>query len=187
MKRENDIRLNGKWGHAAPGGILPPHPLALKEMKVVTIKIDILSCFIHDSMPGSIFMQMVEKDNKYPTRLGQSWTDEETVKLLSSIQKKKTIGEIATEHERTTGGITGKLRSLAADYHFNDKRPIEEIQKFTGLSKEQIEFEIKRREKRKKHTEIPVESTQTPVDLANIMFILNDIQTKVNKLLERSQ
>lgn len=120
-------------------------------------------------------------------RHGQPWSDQETVKLLSSIQKKKTIDEIAVEHERSNGGITSRIRILAADYHFNDKRPIEEIQKFTGLSKEQIEEIIKKREKRKKHTEIPVESNQTPVDLANIMFILNDIQTKVNKLLERSQ
>ena len=149
-------------------------------------KIDILPCFIHGSMPGTIFRQMAETDPNCPARMGQMWSDEETQQLLQSIQKKKTIQEIAVEHERTNGGITSRLRTLAADYHFNDKRPIEEIQKFTGLSKEQIEEIIKKREKKDKPVERKHTQLQTdPVDLANIMLILNDIQTKVNKLLER--
>ena len=33
--------------------------------------------------------------SKYPSRLGQPWKDDEIVKLLKSIQKKKTIEDIA--------------------------------------------------------------------------------------------
>lgn len=83
--------------------------------------------------------------SKHPSRIGQPWKDEEIEKLLRNIQKKKTMEEIAKEHERTIGGIYSRIREIAADYHFNDNRPIEEIQKYTGITKEEIEDAIKRR------------------------------------------
>lgn len=81
---------------------------------------------------------------KYPTRLGQPWKEDEVVKLLTSIQKKKSVEEIAKEHDRTVGGINAYIRKLAVDYHMNDNRTMEEIQKYTGLTKEQIEDAIKK-------------------------------------------
>ena len=86
-----------------------------------------------------------DNPDKYPSRMGQSWDDEEVVKLLTSIQKKKSVQEIAVEHGRTEGGITAELRKLAADYHYNDKRSMEEIQKYTGLSQVVIEKTIAKR------------------------------------------
>lgn len=128
--------------------------------------------------------------SKYPSRLGQPWKEDEVVKLLTSIQKKKSIGEIAKEHDRTEGGINSYIRKLAVDYHINDKRPMEEIQRFTGLSKEQIEDAIKKREfkdavkkskvdKKKKATE---EELPTMLE---IVSLLKDIQGKLNTLLEK--
>ena len=90
---------------------------------------------------------MVENDaSKYPGRMGQKWEQEEVQKLLASIKEKKPISEIATEHERTIGGIKSELKKLAADYWFKDKKLLEEIVKLTGLPKEDIELTIKRRE-----------------------------------------
>jgi len=89
---------------------------------------------------------MFEKDpTKYPARLGKKWENEEVNKLLSSIRNKKSIAEIATEHERTIGGINGRRKQMAADYWFNDKKLMEEIQNITGLSKGEIEEAIDRR------------------------------------------
>ena len=95
----------------------------------------------------SMYVKMVENDaSKYPGRMGQKWEQEEVQKLLASIKEKKPISEIATEHERTIGGIKSELKKLAADYWFKDKKPLEEIVKLTGLPKEDIELTIKRRE-----------------------------------------
>ena len=106
---------------------------------------------------------MVEKDTtKYPARLGARWDDDEVRKLLTSIQKKKPILEIAIEHQRTTGAINAEMKKLAADYWFNDKRPIEEIIKFTGLTKEEIEYTIKRRTATM-DTEFPIAPPPPPV------------------------
>ena len=90
---------------------------------------------------------MVENDaSKYPARMGKKWEQEEVQKLLASIKEKKPISEIATEHERTDGGIKSELKKLAANYWFKDKKLLEEIVKLTGLPKEDIELAIKKRE-----------------------------------------
>jgi hypothetical protein len=74
--------------------------------------------------------------------MGKPWTDEEVVQLLASIKKKKSIEDIAAEHQRTVGGINGQRKRLAIDYYFNDDRTIEQIGKFTGLTEEQIKDAI---------------------------------------------
>jgi len=141
--------------------------------------------------------------SKYPARMGQGWKDDEVLKLLTSIQKKKPIDTIAKEHDRTIGGIRSYIRKLAADYHFNDQRSMEEIQKFTGLTKEEIEDVIRRQEikhatsKQKKqpisdsssntNTNVQTEKNRNE-DIPNIqeMFsILQDIQAKLTILLEK--
>jgi predicted transcriptional regulator len=134
--------------------------------------------------------------SNYPTRLGQPWKDDEILKLLTSIQKKKSIEEIAKEHDRTEGGINSYIKKLAADYYFNDKRPIEEIQKFTGLTKEEIEDAIKMRERKntvKKSCEtskpkVAKQKKATEEELPTmleVVSLLKDIQTKLNTLLEK--
>lgn len=127
---------------------------------------------------------------------GKKWTDEETRILLTSIRLKKPIGEIAIEHGRTIGAIEARQRKLAADYWYNDKRPIDQIMKFTGLTEEQVNEAIHRRSA--KYTansnirepevvsllkkEILPNSTG---DMKEVISLLKDIQTKLNLLLEK--
>jgi hypothetical protein len=140
---------------------------------------------------SNIFEKMVEKDPiKYPARMGKKWEDDEVVKLLRSIQKKKSISDIATEHQRTIGAINSERRKLAADYWFHDKRPIEEIIKFTGLTKEEIEDTIKRRtaarEFKAKQT-VTEDLVEIPSDMKEVIILLKDIQTKLSFLMEKVQ
>lgn len=83
--------------------------------------------------------------SKYPTRMGKPWDDEEVIKMLIAIRKKKTIKEIAESHERTTGGIHSKLKGLAVDYFYNDEKPISEIEKITGLSSQVIQEAVNKK------------------------------------------
>ena len=90
-------------------------------------------------------MSVVKKDSPtYPARMGKKWDDKEVLTLLSSIKNKKSISDIAIEHQRTRGAINSERRKLATDYWFKDKRPIEEIITITGLTKKNIETIIKR-------------------------------------------
>lgn len=88
---------------------------------------------------------MTTNTGALPSRHGLSWGSDEIQKLLQSIKRKETIEHIAAMHQRTVGGIKARLRELAAQYHFNDGRPIEEIMKFTGLSTDEILDTIQRR------------------------------------------
>ena len=81
-----------------------------------------------------------------PARHGKSWSDEEIQKLLQAVRRKENHAQIATAHERTQGGIRSRLRELAADYYFNDNRPLDDIEKFTGLDLETITDAIARRQ-----------------------------------------
>lgn len=100
-----------------------------------------------------------------PPRHGQAWTDDEVQQLLQRVKKQESIFKIATEHQRSTGSIRGRLRQLAADYYFNDNRPIEQIMKFTGLDAETIADAISRRQwqlDNQKKTETINSSIQQP-------------------------
>lgn len=79
-------------------------------------------------------------------RKGKKWEDDEVLKLLTSIQKKKSVADIAAEHERSPSAINAQRKKLAADYWFNDKKSIEYISKWTGLSKGEIEEAVERRQ-----------------------------------------
>jgi len=136
-----------------------------------------------------------QEPGKYPARMGSPWKGEEIVKLLTAVRNKKTISEIATEHERTEGSITSKLRTLAGDYYYNDNRPIEEIQKFTGLSEEVILDAIKSREwkeqKKELKTKSVIKQTKKEEEVkknenAEIMAMLKDINKKLDLLLQIS-
>jgi len=129
--------------------------------------------------------------SKYPSRMGKAWRDEEVQQLLNSIQQKKSIEDIAKEHERTVGGIQSRLRELAAAY-FNDKRPMKDIMRFTGLTEEEIEDTVLRRSKPKlpkqskpnvimKAPERVIEETMEKGDM---IAVLKDIQVKVALLLK---
>lgn len=90
---------------------------------------------------------------KYPKRMGYPWLHDEEHKLLSSIREKKNIENIAGEHQRTTSAIKCKLRSFAFDYYCENKT-VEQIQKFTGLTEDEIKDAIARRQNNYKQNKI---------------------------------
>jgi hypothetical protein len=87
-----------------------------------------------------------EQNPERYANIGKSWKDEEIVKLLANVQKGLTHPQIAENHARTVGSISSKLKGIAADYYFNDERPIDEIKKYTGLSVEDITDAISKRQ-----------------------------------------
>jgi hypothetical protein len=97
-------------------------------------------------MSGAYCKSIKEQNPERFANVGKSWKDEEIVKLLSNVQKRLTHAEISENHQRTVGSITSKLKEIAADYYFNDERPIDEIKKYTGLSVEAISESISKRQ-----------------------------------------
>jgi hypothetical protein len=86
-----------------------------------------------------------EPSKSKPLRHGLAWKDDEVIRMLMAIRKKKTIKEIAETHERTSGGVHSKLKSLAVEYFYNDEKPISEIEKITGLSTQVIQYAVNKK------------------------------------------
>jgi hypothetical protein len=84
------------------------------------------------------------------------------VNLLACVQKKMNHADIAEKHKRTDKSILWQLKSIAADYYFNDKIPLANIMKYTGLSPEQIGDAIA---KRKNQNEI-AQKKEAPISAA---------------------
>jgi hypothetical protein len=97
-------------------------------------------------MSGANCKNLKEQNPERYANLGKSWNEEDIVKLLSEVQKGLTHTEISENHRRTVGSITSKLKGIAADYYFNDERPVNEIKKYTGLSIESISEAISKRQ-----------------------------------------
>ena len=152
----------------------------------------------------SNFCKLAESDpSKYAGRMGQPWKEDEVKQLLQSIKQKKSIEDIAGEHQRTVGAITAQQRKLAYDYYSNDNMPIDMIISFTGLTEDEIQQtitrysaakekkQIKEEKPHKNVKEVPItQSTKAPfeweqLDRSEIIMLLKDIQRKLDILLAK--
>jgi Werner syndrome ATP-dependent helicase len=73
----------------------------------------------------------------------KKWTVNEEKLLLKEIKDGLTINDIATNHGRTISAIKHRQRHIASTMHTRGKK-IEEIVKTTGLTDDQVKYEIKR-------------------------------------------
>lgn len=73
-----------------------------------------------------------------PVRMGKAWSLEEELRVLESVQRKKDIKTIALEHERTAGGIRGRLRKIAVEDYLTQTHSLDEITTKTGLTSDEI-------------------------------------------------
>jgi len=123
-----------------------------------------------------------------PLRHGQPWTDDEIQKLLQAIKRKDTLEQIAESHQRSTGGVRGRLRQLAADYYFNDNRSIEQIMIFTGLDKATIVDVISRRERgldsKKEKISIVPSAVEVKKEGRPMITLLTEIRDIMKEMLE---
>ena len=120
-----------------------------------------------------------------PIRQGKPWVHEEIMQLLHRVAIKKSITEIAAEHQRSTGGITSRLREIAADYHYENKMSMEDIKKFTALSEEVILDAISRRKtviKAKPNVKVP-EVKEENSELMEILVTVKDIQRMMQEFI----
>jgi len=128
----------------------------------------------------SSYLKLVaENPDKYPSRMGQPWTKDETSDLLNAVSDGQTIKDIASHHERTIGGIRSRLCIIAAELHFKNKSTMEDIAKKTGLSASEIENAIFAKE-----AKIKKNMADTKIEVGELITVMREINSKLNELIE---
>ena len=131
----------------------------------------------------NMFTDLVKHNpEKYPARMGQPWKREEDNKLFEELEKLMSIEDIASEHERTKGAITSRLRVLAYEMFTHEHRTKEYISEKTKMSIDQIDEAIVRRQqpmtKKERH------SPDSKKIIIELLKQVQDIQKKLTELLE---
>jgi hypothetical protein len=63
--------------------------------------------------------------SELPIRIGLRWDNDEIDKLLASIKSRKSIPDIAMEHQRTKKAIEFKIKELSEKFFLEDFKLIE--------------------------------------------------------------
>ncbi len=130
-------------------------------------------------------------DKKYPSNVGQKWTQDEESLLLNELDQNIDLKIIAENHKRTTGGIKSRCKCIAYKMHLNNI-PHDEILQKTKLDVKTLEQTIEKRNNfqlgvnKKKSTKIKTEK-QTSSSNIDINEMKNDIIELKKTINEMSQ
>ena len=123
--------------------------------------------------------------NKIPLKRGKKWSEEEDAQMLNLLKDKKTYEDISNVIDRTPNAVKCHIEKLVYDSYTNNTETLDEISKWSGLTKAEIDYVIvinnnkanKVKQKEKTHNDLS--------ELKHITSLLNDIQTKVNKIMDK--
>lgn len=109
-----------------------------------------------------------------PENHGNKWTKLEEDQLLEELTTDLTIAMISNIHKRTTGGISGKIKSIAYKLYLNNE-PLANIISITRLTEKEIDDVITHRKKKKQTS-----PTSTSLQPNDIICIENLTDTNAN-------
>ena len=131
----------------------------------------------------SYFLKM--RENTGLTRIGEAWTNDEEMKILSSLANSKTIEEISNEIQRTSGAIRSRLKHISLEMHKNGVKH-EDITRLTSITSaeinEAIERKIRKEEAPKKIVPISNIETITKTDFMEMKCLLYEIRDYLKKI-----
>ena len=104
-----------------------------------------------------------ENPEKYPTKLGEKWSDEEETELRQAIKAGIPKNEISKTLGRTVGGINARIGVIIRRCHFDYKWDVRKIESHTGVFPAIIEKIVEKADEsfKTKAKEFTTASTQT--------------------------
>ena len=133
---------------------------------------------------GTIIKEL--KNNEETSNAGKKWTSDEDELLVEEIKEKIAYKEIALNHKRTISSIKIRVIShiIYPKYHLNIESNIEKISVEYNLDNELIIKYINRlKSVETKQKSVKVDEKQLFEFLQNLENKMNEINTKLNKLL----
>ena len=121
------------------------------------------------------------KDTKYPSNMGQKWSDEEEILLLEELNNNIDIEIIAQKHSRTIGGINSRRRKIAYQMYLKNIS-IEEIIRQTKLDNNSIEETIKQRHNNAKIKTKEIDNVFISINKNDYIELQNDVKSIKNDI-----
>jgi hypothetical protein len=139
---------------------------------------------------GNGFWDTMRNSNKdkYPSNMGQKWSDYEETLLLEELNNNIDIEKIAQTHSRTIGGINSRRQEIAYKMYLK-KLSIEEIIKQTKLDYYCIQQTIQNRQKEqnnnsKKNKTIEADNIFISINKNDYIELQNDVKKMKNDIKE---
>jgi hypothetical protein len=90
-------------------------------------------------------IKTLNPDKEYPKNLGKPWSNKEETQLLDEVSKNIDMESISQIHERTLGGIVGRIKEIGYKMYLKNCS-IDEIMETTKLDNNQINETIERKQ-----------------------------------------
>jgi hypothetical protein len=122
--------------------------------------------------------------NKYPTRMGEKWTEDEEIELITLIQEEKTLKFIAEKFQRTVSGVKYRLEELALK--FLDKGyTMDQVQDMTRLKTSDIEeAKDQKNEKNKDKFSSGTSYRKQRLNDKSVLITLKTMKNQIDTLIE---
>ena len=117
-----------------------------------------------------------------PSACGKKWTEVEEEQLRNELEIDMNISQIAQNHNRTTGGIKSRIRSMAYAMYLN-KKPIEEIMKTLRITENHLREIIQWRSPEKSEPEPVPAQTEFDIVKTELAELKTEVQT-LKKMLK---
>ena len=125
---------------------------------------------------------------KYPSNMGQPWSEEDEETLLTMLQEGKTYEELGTHFQRMPGGIKSRIRKIALEM-VEAGAPHARVCESTGISLDVLKGLIEKKSgsnsKAESKAESKVESkAESKVDMqAEILAVLKETRDLLKTFL----
>jgi len=121
---------------------------------------------------------------KYPSNMGQPWSEEDEETLLTMLQEGKTYEELGTHFQRMPGGIKARIRKIALEM-VDAGAPHARVCESTGISLDVLKSLIEKKSGSNSKAESKAESkTESKADTqVEILAVLKETRDLLKTFL----
>lgn len=137
-------------------------------------------------MTSTFVTMRMENPNKYPEKMGNTWSEEDDTILLRMASEGKSHNDIASILKRTEGGVYARLKLKAFNF-YERGISLDRIAELTGLNADIISETIHKRTLRNIQTQRNKEAPVQKTDMTEIKLLLYEIRDCLKEMVSNQK